>query len=101
MGIVCVYMDDMLIPKTKIDVINETKKFLSSKFDMKDLKEDNLIIGIKLTKLNASFRISQEYFIEKILGKFYYDFKHMSTSYDGSLHLKRNTGSVISQTQYA
>ena len=49
--IVCFYMDDMLILGTNVDVIRGTKQFLSSKFDMKDLGEAILILGIKLTKL--------------------------------------------------
>ena len=100
--ITCLYLDDMLILGTNIDVINEIKQFLSSKFDMKDFREANLILGIKLTKLKTGFRISQEHFIVKILRKFnFYDSKPVSTPYDGSLHLKKNNGSAVSQTEYA
>jgi hypothetical protein len=100
--IVCLYVDDMLILGTNIDVVNDTKQFLSSKFDMKDLGEADLILGIKLTKLKNGFRMSQEHFVEKILRKFdFYDSKPVSTPYDGNLHLKKNNGSSVSQTQYA
>ncbi|CAN0884979.1 Retrovirus-related Pol polyprotein from transposon TNT 1-94, partial [Linum grandiflorum] len=34
--IVCLYVDDMLIFSTDLSAINETKAFLSSKFEMKD-----------------------------------------------------------------
>jgi hypothetical protein len=64
--IVCLYVDDMLILGTNIDVVNETKHFLSSKFDTKDLGEADLILGIKLTKLKKGYRMSQEHFVEKI-----------------------------------
>ena len=35
--ILCLYVDDILIFVTNIDVINEVKSFLSKSFDMKDL----------------------------------------------------------------
>jgi hypothetical protein len=35
--ILCLYVDDILIFGTNIDVINEVKSFLSKSFDMKDL----------------------------------------------------------------
>jgi hypothetical protein len=64
--IVCLYVDEMIILGTNIDVVNETKQFLSSKLDMKDLGEADLILGIKLTKLKKGYRMSQEHFVEKI-----------------------------------
>ena len=44
--IICLYVDDMLIFGSNISCVNETKKFLSSKFDMKDLGEADVILGI-------------------------------------------------------
>ncbi|GKA26863.1 retrovirus-related pol polyprotein from transposon TNT 1-94 [Tanacetum coccineum] len=35
--IICLYVDDMLIMGTNMDVINQTKKMLHSSFDMKDM----------------------------------------------------------------
>ena len=37
--IICLYVDDILIFCTNVNVVNETNMFLSSKFDMKDLGE--------------------------------------------------------------
>ena len=34
--ILCLYVDDILIFGTNIDIINEVKSFLSKSFDMKD-----------------------------------------------------------------
>jgi hypothetical protein len=48
--ILCLYVDDILIFGTNIDVINEVKYFLSKSFDMKDLGEADVIINIKLIK---------------------------------------------------
>lgn len=35
--IICLYVDDMLIFGHNVNVVNETKKFLFSKFEIKDL----------------------------------------------------------------
>ena len=41
--IICIYVDDMLIFWTSMNVINETKKFFEYNFDMKDMGEENMI----------------------------------------------------------
>jgi len=48
--ILWLYVDDILIFGTNIDVINEVKSFLSKSFDMKDLGEADLILNINLIK---------------------------------------------------
>ena len=35
--LLCLYVDDILIFVTNLDVVNEVKSFLSQSFDMKDL----------------------------------------------------------------
>ena len=52
------YVDDMLIFGTSLQVVCETKKFLSSKFDMKDLREAEVIIGIKITRTPNGIKLS-------------------------------------------
>jgi hypothetical protein len=42
------YVDDLLIFETSLEVVLDTKRFLSSKFDMKDMGEANVILGIKI-----------------------------------------------------
>jgi hypothetical protein len=44
--ILYLYVDDILIFGTSIDVINDVKSFLSQNFDMKDLGEANVICDI-------------------------------------------------------
>jgi len=53
--IVCLYVDDMLIFGTNLSVINEAKRLLSSLFEMKDLGEADVILGIKLRKTKSGF----------------------------------------------
>jgi hypothetical protein len=48
--ILCLYVDDILIFRTSLDVINEVKTFLCQSFDMKDMGEANVILNIMLIK---------------------------------------------------
>jgi len=54
--IISLYVDDMLIFGTNVSVVHEAKRLLSSLFEMKDLGEADVILGIKLsTKSGFSF----------------------------------------------
>ena len=86
----------MLIFGTNLQVVINTKSFLRSKFDMKDLGEGEVIPGIKITRtlngINLS-RTSQEHYVEKILKRFeHFDYKPVSTPYDPSSQLKKKKG---------
>ena len=48
--ILCLYVDDILIFGTRLNVIKEVKDFLSRSFEMKDLGEADVILNIKLVK---------------------------------------------------
>jgi hypothetical protein len=48
--ILCLYVDDIPIFGTNMDIINEVKSFLSKSFNMKDLGEADVILNIKLFK---------------------------------------------------
>nr|GEX54661.1 retrotransposon protein, putative, Ty1-copia subclass [Tanacetum cinerariifolium] len=71
--ILCLYIDDILIVGTNMKGINETKKFLSSCFQMKDMNEVDTILGIK----------------------------EANTSYESSCKLVENDGRVVTQIEYA
>jgi len=43
-------MDNMLIISTNMNDVNDTKKYLTSKFRIKDLNEVDIILGIKVKK---------------------------------------------------
>ena len=92
----------MLILGTNLFVVNETKKLLSSLFEMKDMGEADVILGIKIQKINTGFSLSQSHYIEKMLKKFnQFDVTPVRTPYDPSIHLKKNKGSSVSQNEYA
>ena len=48
--IISLYVDDMLVFGTSMDVVYSTKRFLASKFDMKDMGEASVILGIKIIR---------------------------------------------------
>ena len=48
--IVCLYIDDMLILGTNIEVIKSSKRMLANNFDMKNLSVTDIILRIIITK---------------------------------------------------
>lgn len=99
--IICLHVDDMLIFGTNLCAINETKRILSSLFEMKDLGEADVILGIKLIKTKSGFSLSQSHYIEKVLKNFNsFDVVLVRTPYDPSIHLKKNRGPNVSQIEY-
>ena len=49
--IICLYVDDMLIFGTNLEIKNDTKSFLSSNFDMKDISKVDVILRIKYLEI--------------------------------------------------
>jgi len=95
--LICLYVDDMLILGTDLLVVNETKNLLSSLFEMKDMGEADVILGIKIQKTNTSFSLSQSHYMEKMLKKFnQFDVTPVRTPYDPSIHVKKNKESSVS-----
>ena len=99
--IICLYVDDMLIMGTNMDVINQTKKMLHSSFDMKDMGEADVILGIRIQKNSNGYILTQSHYIEKTLKKFgHYDDRPVVTPFDPKVQLKKNKGQSVSQLQY-
>ena len=90
--ILCLYVDDILIFGTSLNVIKEVKDFLSQSFEMKDLEEADAILNIKLVKeSNGGMTLTQSHYVENVLSRFgYIDYKPVSTPYDGSVILRKN-----------
>ena len=63
--IICLYVNDLLIFGTSLDVVHDTKYFLAFNFDMKDLGEVNIILDIKILKDNDCITLSQSHYVEK------------------------------------
>jgi hypothetical protein len=84
--ILCLYVDDILILGTSLDVIKETKDFLSNNFEMKDLGETDVILKIKLLREgNGRITLVQSHYVEKVFSRFGYSkCEPTSTPYDPS-----------------
>jgi hypothetical protein len=92
--ILCLYVDDILIFGTSLDVIKEVKDFLSHCLEMKDLGVADVILNIKLLKDDdGGITLLQSHYVEKILSHFgYSDYKSSPTPYDPSMLVQKNQG---------
>ena len=59
--IISLYVDNMLVFGTSMNVLHNTKCFLASKFDMKDMGEASVILGIKVVGRDNSIMLTQEH----------------------------------------
>jgi Reverse transcriptase (RNA-dependent DNA polymerase) len=62
-------VDDILLISSDLNMLFETKYFLSKKFDMKDLDEAGYVIGIEIQRDRSSeiLDLSHKVYIEKYL----------------------------------
>ncbi|GJR14170.1 zinc finger, CCHC-type containing protein, partial [Tanacetum coccineum] len=82
--------------ENKVDL---TKEFLSSRLSMKDMREADVILGIRIKHESNGITISQSYYIKKILKKFnYFDCTPVSTPMDTSEKLTPNNGKLSRYT---
>jgi hypothetical protein len=100
--ILCLYVDDILILGMSLDVIKETKEFLSNNFEMKDLGEADVILNIKLPREgNGRITLVQSHYVEKVLSRFgYSECEPAPTPYDPSKLLKKNRRISRDQMRY-
>ncbi|KAL0307263.1 UNVERIFIED_CONTAM: Retrovirus-related Pol polyprotein from transposon TNT 1-94 [Sesamum radiatum] len=77
-------------------------KSLLNKFEMKDMGEADVILGIKLIRSTDGIAISQSHYVEKILEKFGYQNNRIAkTPYDSSVALFKNKSGVsVAQLRY-
>nr|GEZ87291.1 zinc finger, CCHC-type [Tanacetum cinerariifolium] len=76
--------------------VDLTKEFLSSRFSMNDMREEDVILGIRIKHESNGIAISQSYYIEKVLKKFNYsDCTLVSTPLDTCEKLMPNKGTDI------
>ncbi|CAJ2638290.1 unnamed protein product [Trifolium pratense] len=99
---ICLYVDDMLIFGSNLSAVNAVKSLLCNNFDMKDLGEASVILGIKITRSEKGISLDQSHYVEKVLKKYgYFDCKTANTPCDASVKLFKNTGDSIRQSEYA
>jgi hypothetical protein len=91
----CLYVDDILIFGSNLNVIEEVKNLLSSNFEMKDLGEDDVILNIKLVREgDGGVTLLQSHYVEKVLSRFgFSDCDPAPTPYDPSMLLRESENS--------
>ncbi|TYK04613.1 hypothetical protein E5676_scaffold351G00170 [Cucumis melo var. makuwa] len=94
--------DDMLIFGSNLHVTNNVKSMLYTNFDMKDLRESNVILRIKITQSETRTSLEQSFYIEKIMKKYnYFENRPACTPYDPSVKLFKSIGGSVNQSEYA
>ena len=88
--ILSLYVDDILISGNDKKLIDVTKKWFSSNFEIKDMGEDSYVIGVKIL-IDHSKRLlglSQETYIKKMSKRYHmHDYKPMDTPIERNLSL--------------
>ena len=99
--IICLYMDDLLIFVSHIHAINNIKSISYSNYDIKDLGEAKVILGIKITRYEKGIYLDQSHYIEKLLKKYnYFNCKLACTPFDPSVKLFKNIGDYVRKSEY-
>ena len=101
--ILCLYVDDILIFGTSLDVIKGVKEFLSNNFEIKDLGETDVILNIKLLREgNGGVTLLQSHYVEKVLSRFgFSDCQRAPMPYDSSVLLRKHRRIARDQLRYS
>ena len=69
---------------------------------MKDLKEVNTILDIKVNKHSGGYALCQSHYVEKMVLTFQHlGIKEAGTPYDSTIKLTENFGRAVAQLEYA
>ena len=90
--IICLYVDDMLILGTNIEIIKSAKRMLSNSFDMKDLRVADVILGIKITRTPDGISLSQSHYVERFKD---HVIKENTNLFLSPIHLRKNSGTKV------
>ena len=73
--ILVLYMDDILLASSDINLLHETKSMLSKSFDMKDLGDASYVLGIEIHRDRSRhlLGLSQKAYINRVLERFNMD----------------------------
>ncbi|KAJ9541343.1 hypothetical protein OSB04_027849 [Centaurea solstitialis] len=92
----------MLFFETDDLQVDKTESLITSKFVMTDLGEVDMILGIRIKRVNKGIALTQSHYVEKILKKFNYsDCSPVSTSMDPRVMIIPNKGLAVSQLEYS
>jgi hypothetical protein len=67
------YVDDILLAANDNELLLETKRMLSSHFDMKDLSEASYVLGIQILRdrINGDLGLSKKTYIDQVFSRFH------------------------------
>jgi hypothetical protein len=101
--ILCLYVNDILIFGTNLNVIKEVKDLLSNNFEIKDLEEADIILNVRLLREdNGGVTLSQSHYMKKVLSRFgFSDCQPAPTPYDPSVLLRKNQRVARGQLRYS
>jgi hypothetical protein len=101
--ILCLYVDDILIFRTNLNVIKEVKDLLSNNFEIKDLGEPDVILNVKLLREgNGGVTLSQSHYVKMVFNRFWFsDCQPTPTPYDPSVLLRKNRRIARDQLRYS
>ena len=69
-------------------------------FQIKDLNEVNIILGIKIKRHSERFSLCQSHYVKKVLQRFeHLNIKEANTPFDRSIKLGENNGRTIAQLE--
>ena len=88
--ILSLYVHDILIAGSDKMLIDVTKKWLSSNFEMTDMGEASYVLGVKIFRDRSKrlLALSQKTYIQKMLRRYHmHDCKPMDTSIEKNLSL--------------
>jgi hypothetical protein len=91
--ILSLYVDVILIAENRKEMIDTTKRWLSSNFEMKDMGEASYVLGVKIIRDHAKkfLGLTQESYIKKMYKRYHIqDNKPTSTYIDKSLSWSRD-----------
>jgi hypothetical protein len=99
----CLYVDDILIFGSNLNVIEEVKNLLSSNFEMKDLGEADVILNIKLVREgDGGVTLLKSHYVQKVLSRFgFSDCDPAPTPYNPSMLLRKNRRIATDQLTYS
>jgi len=66
------YVDDILLAATNLEIINTTKQWMSSVFEMKHMGEASHVLGVKIVRNRPKkvLGMGQEAYIKRVLERF-------------------------------
>jgi len=100
--LISLYVDDILIAGSKINVIEEIKGKFTQKYEMKDLGEVNYYLGMRISRSEDYIGLDQTGYIREVLNKYDdllrgLEHRHYTTPMERDLKLRKVESIEMSQ----